>query len=155
MKPEEMWELYTSQIPEGERPASYTAWYFCDNEKDAEELAELVICGIKRATTSLRMLFKEDGSDVPKPGDMSVITDFTGNAKCIIRTIKVYTVPFKDVTAEYAATEGEGDGSLSYWREGHIRFFTRELAELGREMDESVPVVCEEFEKVFPLQEQA
>lgn len=151
MRPEEMWNEYINQLELEEKPAEYTSWYFCDNERDAEELAELVLQGIKRATTSLRLGFKEDGSDMPKPGDHSVVTDYFGNARCIIRTKKIDILPFKDVSAEFARTEGEGDKSLEYWRTGHIAFLGRELATMGKTMDEDVLVVCEEFEKVFPL----
>jgi uncharacterized protein YhfF len=57
-------------------------------------------------------------------------------------------LPFDDVTAEFAAIEGEGDGSLAYWREAHIDFFTRECQRLGRTFDLRMPVVCEQFRVV-------
>ena len=57
MKPEHpsvarMWREYLATL--GEEPSStgrtYSAWHFCDNEKDADELADLVLQGDKRAT---------------------------------------------------------------------------------------------------------
>ena len=33
---------------------------------------------------------------------------------------------FGDVDAQFAWTEGEGDRTLEYWREAHIRFFAAE-----------------------------
>lgn len=65
-----------------------------------------------------------------------------------MRTTKVYTVPFKDVSAEHAAKEGEGDLSLDYWREVHKEFFTEELEEIGESFSEDMLVVCEEFEVI-------
>jgi uncharacterized protein YhfF len=53
---------------------------------------------------------------------------------------------FDQVTAEYAAIEGEGDGSLEYWRDAHWRFFSRECARLGREPTTDMLVVCAVFE---------
>jgi hypothetical protein len=37
----------------------------------------------------------------------------------------VATVPFEEVSEEFAAIEGEGDGSLRYWREVHWTYFGR------------------------------
>lgn len=57
-------------------------------------------------------------------------------------------MPFKDVTADFAAAEGEGDGSLAFWRAAHAAYFTRECARLGRAFSEDMPVVCERFDVV-------
>ena len=54
-------------------------------------------------------------------------------------------VPFGEVTAEFAATEGEGDGSLAFWQRAHREFFSRECAAAGREFTESMQVVCVRF----------
>jgi len=53
--------------------------------------------------------------------------------------------------AEYAAVEGEGDGSLAFWRDGHWRFFTRECRRIGREPSADMPVVCARFELLAVL----
>ena len=42
--------------------------------------------------------------------------------------------------------EGEGDGSLAYWRDAHWAFFSRECARIGRAPSEAMPVVCSVFE---------
>ena len=52
--------------------------------------------------------------------------------------------PSVDIT-----TEGEGDGSLAYWRKVHWEFFTRELSPFGRTPEKSMPVVCERFNVVY------
>ncbi|MDN7183134.1 ASCH domain-containing protein [Caballeronia sp. SEWSISQ10-4 2] len=53
--------------------------------------------------------------------------------------------PRKRVTAEFAASEGEGDLSLSHWQTEHWRFFSDECIRIGRAVDESMPLVCETF----------
>ena len=68
----------------------------------------------------------------------------------MIRTTKVYCRPFREVSAEHAFKEGEGDRSLDYWREVHRDFFTREMDAAGLTFDEDMPVVCEEFLRVYP-----
>jgi uncharacterized protein YhfF len=58
----------------------------------------------------------------------------------------VEVVPFCEVTADYAAIEGEGDGSLEYWRRAHWSFFSRECIRIAREPNERMPVVCSVLE---------
>lgn len=146
-----MWAAYLQIL--GEVPAATdrtcTAWHFCDNERDADELAELARTGRKRATASCLWTCEHEGGPLPKVGDLSVILDWKGEAQCVIRTTRIDLVPFAEVTEEFAWTEGEGDRSLDHWRQGHWQFFSRELQAFGREPDPSMPVLCERFEVVF------
>lgn len=127
----------------------YSAWHFCDNKADADELARLVAGGRKRATAGSAWAYEAEDEPLPQVGDHSVITDWEGSPQAIIRTSSVEVVPFGRVTAEFAAAEGEGDLSLRYWREAHWSAFSRELKGIGREPAEDMPVVCERFEVVF------
>lgn len=148
---EKMWTNYLESL--GESPnntnKTYTSWYFCDNKQDADELAELVLDGTKKATASLYLFYSSENEELPIVGDLSIITNWEGEAKCIIRTSNIDIVPFKDVTEEFAQTEGEGDKSLEYWKRAHKSFFSRELKELGKEFNEDILVVCEKFEVVY------
>ena len=73
--------------------------------------------------------------------------DFCTDAPALItRITSVAVVPYAEVTPEYAAIEGEGDGSLAYWRDAHWAFFSRECARIGRAPSEAMPVVCSVFE---------
>lgn len=146
-----MWRDYlaTPGRPDAAAGAGYSAWYFGDNEQDADELATLVLAGRKRATASALWSYELQGERLPAAGDVSIVTDYGGTAICVIRTTRVDIVPFNEVTAEFAAAEGEGDSSLAYWRRGHWDCFARELAPHGREPAETMPVVCEYFEVVY------
>ena len=125
----------------------YDAWSFGD---DADGLAALVSSGIKTATCSAYDLYEAEGEVLPRVGDTSLILDSRDEAVCIIRTTRVYTVPFDKVSAEHAFREGEGDRSLEYWRKVHEAFFREELASAGLEFSGNSRVVCEEFEVVYP-----
>ena len=140
MDAERMWELFGV---EGE----YEAWSF---GTDADSLAELVLTGRKTATSSAYPLYEAENEPLPKAGEYSVLLDSHENAVCIVRTTKVYVVPFDEVSPYHAYREGEGDLSLAYWREIHRAFFAGEMNSVGKEFDEKMKVVCEEFEKVFP-----
>lgn len=83
---------------------------------------------------------------MPQAGDIEIVVDHLFNPVLLTRLTRVAVVAFNEVSAKYAATEGEGDGSLEHWREGHWRFFSRECARIGRIPSQDMPVVCNEFE---------
>ncbi|MEX0314751.1 MAG: ASCH domain-containing protein [Allomuricauda sp.] len=123
--------------------------HFCDNEKDADTCANLVCKDIKRATSHSLVGLQSRKESMPKIGDFAVVTDWSGKAKCVIRTTSVKLVPYFAINAEHARLEGEGDKSLEYWQKTHWEYYTRELSEFNRIPRESMIVVFEEFEKVF------
>lgn len=125
------------------------ATYFDDNEPSANELGQLVLAGVKRATAGLAWTYELPGAVAPKVGDLTVVTDWQGTALCVIETTRIDVVPFDQVSEEFAATEGEGDGSLRYWREAHEAFFARECARIGREPHPQMPVLCERFQIIY------
>ena len=124
----------------------YEAWAYGG---DPDGLAELTRAGVKTATASAGPLYELEGEPLPETGEHSVILDSRDEAVCVIRTTRVYTVPFDQVSAEQAWREGEGDRSLAYWQKVHEDFFRKELSEAGLEFSPEMPVVCEEFELVF------
>jgi uncharacterized protein YhfF len=128
----------------------YQAWYFGDSAELAHELAELVLHGPKRATAGLSEFNSQMPDVKPVANGYSVITEADGTPRGVIRTTRLEQRPFAEVDAGFAWDEGEGDRTLADWKEGHRRFFTRELAGLGREFDESMLVDLERFELVWP-----
>jgi len=148
MNAKEMWTNYTNQFCENKNK-TYEAWHFSNDEKNANELAELVVNGEKTATASGFCFYKFEHEEIPKVGSFSIVLDWNDNAKCIIRISKVYTLPFNKVTKEHACKEGEGDKTLLYWRNVHKRFFSEELNEYKKAFNENMMVVCEEFEVVW------
>ncbi|MEL6606287.1 MAG: ASCH domain-containing protein [Cyanobacteria bacterium J06614_10] len=121
---------------------------FGDTRKSADALALLVLEGKKQATASLLWDYKVDDS-LPQVGDLAIVTDGIGSPLCLIETVSVEVIPFKDVSVEFAKAEGEGDCSLSYWRSEHWEFFGRVCKKLGKERSLDMPVVCEHFRTVF------
>ena len=144
MNAQEMWEAYSRK---NNISSDYSAWAFGD---DPDTLAQLVLVGTKTATASAAAAYALEGENLPKAGEFSVVLDSKDNAVCVIRSTKVYSIPFSEVRENHAWQEGEGDRSLAYWRLVHERFFSNWMKEVGIEFSESMIVVCEEFEKVYP-----
>jgi uncharacterized protein YhfF len=127
--------------PKGQHRTRPWAFYGPDSE-EVDLLAHLAAERVKQATTSRLSDYQGADDPLPQEGDHSVILDSRGEAVCVIVDEKVTVVPFGAVDAAYAAREGEGDGSLAFWREAHRKAFP------GITDDERV--VCEEFRTIYP-----
>lgn len=152
LSPAIMWSNYLSTLDDANSIAQrgYTAWHFCNNQQDADLLAQLVVEGKKRATCSSLWVYESQDEPLPKVGDHSVVTNWHGTAVCIICATSVNIVAYDQVDERFAAAEGEGDLSLAYWRKAHWDFFTVDLASIGKAPTEKMPLVCERFNVVYP-----
>lgn len=117
----------------------------------SQELLDLIRSGRKRAGTSLLWSAEAEGEALPSVGDIEIVVDHCNRPSIVTRIVQVEVVPFCDVTAQYAATEGEGDGSLDYWRLAHWSFFGRECKRIAREPSQDMPVICSVFEVLHVL----
>lgn len=148
----QFWQRFLSERNLPEDTAYFESFHFELTEKLAEELLSLVLAGQKKATASSLYAFEKEGQRLPEPGDYSIVTNWAGIPRCIIRTAKVTVLPFGDMTFKLWSLEGEDD-SLDSWRRGHQRFFTEEGQEMGYSCSEEMPVVFEEFEVVYREEE--
>jgi uncharacterized protein YhfF len=145
------WEEFQGALGYDASERFYEAFHFDDNEADANELAKLVLLGTKRATAGLQWSFEAAKKPLPRPGVLSVVTNWQTEPQCVIETMHVAIVPFDNVTERFAAIEGEGDKTLRYWREAHWSYFGRECKRISKEPRLRMPVVCEEFRVVYPV----
>ncbi|MDL5032987.1 ASCH domain-containing protein [Pelomonas sp. APW6] len=144
------WQAFSASVGGVDDARFFEACTFGDSQALADELAALVLKGVKRGTAASVGSFEAQGLPLPKPGDLSVMLDGSGAPVGVIETRSIEVLPFKDVTAAFAAVEGEGDGSLAYWREAHRAYFTREADAAGRTFSEDLLVCCECFDLVYP-----
>jgi len=144
-----LWDEFLTAHIEFQNTPTPGVGHFGDNEKDANILADLVTKDIKRATSHSLLGLQLREEPLPKIGDFFIVTDWKGNAKCVVRTTSVKLVPYFAIHAEHARLEGEGNKSLDYWRNVHWEYYIRELEPFGRRPLESMIVVFERFEAVF------
>jgi uncharacterized protein YhfF len=143
-----MWTEFAAAHGLGAAP--HDEFAFGDSEALADELAELVASGPKRATAGLLADYEADGDPVPEPGAYSVVLDGRGQGVAVIRTTEVRVGPLSTVDEAFAWDEGEGDRTLASWLRDHTAFFTRRCVELGLEFSDELTVVFVRFEKVWP-----
>jgi len=113
----------------------------------ADELADLIVKGIKTGTCSGHMFYGEN-DPLPEVGQYTVILNSKDMPVAIVRTTVVEIMPLNEVGEEFATSEGEGDLSYRHWWNGHVKFFAQECEEAGMLFSEDMLVVCETFELV-------
>jgi uncharacterized protein YhfF len=148
MNSEELWNTYKKENGLSAKMKYLDSFHFELTEHWANKLLELVLSGVKKATSSSVRGCETEGGRIPQKGDYSIVTDWDGNAKCVIKVTNVRIIPFQDITYDICRLEGEDD-TLESWRKGHISFFQAEGKALGYEFTEEMPVIFEEFEVVY------
>jgi uncharacterized protein YhfF len=125
------------------------AFAFGDSPETADELADLVLHGPKRATAGLLLDYR-NGEPVPQAGWYSVVLDGSGAPVCVIRTTEVEVKPLREADEAFAWDEGEGDRTLEWWLDAHRSFFSRQCVSLGVEFSDDLLTVFERFELAWP-----
>ncbi len=146
-----LWKEFVSQQGLTDHAAKLPdVWHFCDNEQDANTCLELTLAGKKRATAPSLWYFQTAGEAVPEEGRFDIVTDWDGVARCVIKTTAVTIIPYNQITEHHAQLEGEGDGTLQWWRDAHWAYYSRELAGTEFSPRTDMPIVFQEFVCVFP-----
>ncbi len=137
---EQYWQQVCAHVAEAPRQMPQ-AWAFGANADQADELLDLVVRGIKTATSSLAREYSP-AEPMPEVGEWSVILDGTGRPRATLCTTAVQVLRFDQVDDSHAHAEGEGDRTLATWRSIHDQFWG------GVNPDELV--VCENFMVAHP-----
>jgi len=143
-----LWNDFLHKNPNNKIKETPISFYFCDNKKDADECADLVVKKIKQATATSLWWFEKNNESLPKIGNQYIVTDWNGYAKAVVEVTKVEETPYNQITAEFAQSEGEGDKSLAYWKKVHQAYYTREMEPFNESFDENMIIVCEYFKTI-------
>jgi len=147
----EMWNNYIEANPELKDEEIPESDFFHNNREDANRLAELTLNGKKKASSGLYSLYKQYNVDLPKVGTKQIVTDFDGKAKAIIENTSVDTIPFNEISKDYAELDmGTDVDPLEKWKKAHWDFFESFLKENGEKPTEDMLVVCVRFETIWP-----
>ncbi|APQ17521.1 ASCH domain-containing protein [Maribacter hydrothermalis] len=143
-----MWGNYLKNHLEDVFHEAPKTMHFGDNEQDANEIAKLIKNGTKKAISYSLLGLQNRNEPLPKIGDYIVVTDWSGEAQCIVSTKAVSLKPYFSIDETYAQLEGNGDKTLNSWKKYYWDFFTKELQKFNRQPRESMIVVCQTIEKV-------
>ncbi len=145
------WQDYLATLPSGlfNNDREPIVDQFGDHPQLANELAQLVLAGIKTATCSALWEWETEGSALPEVGLKTIVLDGDNCPVCIIETTEVTIRPFIEVDAQFAYDEGEDNRSLEAWRRGHWDYFSRVLPLIGKLPTPEMQLVCECFRVVY------
>ena len=115
----------------------------------ADWLADLVIEGKKKATTSGYVFYELEKEALPQTGEYYIVLNGAEEPVAVIQIQSVEVVPMNEVTEEFALAEGAGD--YHFWWDAHEKFFTELLKTYDKEFSPDMLVVCERFIKVYPI----
>ncbi len=144
MTAKEMWQVFSDY--QNISHSIYSAWQFGDTP---DELADLVLMGIKTSSSSAFELYQFVDTRISEKGDYHIVLNSKNEAVCIIQTTKVSILPFHQIGEKEALAEG--DGSLKNWSNIHVRYFTEELRKHDLDFRYDMLLVYEEFKRVYPL----
>lgn len=144
---ERYWQQFLTDTHRLADTRYHEAFHFDLNKKSANELLKLVLSGKKKATSSSVYEWQRD-NNTPKEGDLSIVTDWDGMPACIIKTTKIQTIPFCEISFELCSKEGE-DTCLETWQQNHERFFKADGKVRGYTFTWDMPVIFEEFEVIY------
>lgn len=149
---ETFWRSFLDSLHADEsRPQGYyEAFRFGNTPRMADELAGLVLRGIKTATSDLLWALEAKGKIPQRVGDFHIVLKWSGDPVCIIQTVELRVMPFRDVDAAFAYDYGEGDRTVEWWRQNLWEYYAEEGRALGREPHQDMPLVCERFQVVYP-----
>jgi uncharacterized protein YhfF len=118
---------------------------FGDHVEMADNLIDLVLQGIKRATAGAVVAFAHDGEALPHIGSRWIATDGTSRPRAVLRCTDVRIGPLSSVDDSFAWDEGENDRTRAGWLAAHTNFFSRYLPTIGEKFDPDIEVVFERF----------
>jgi uncharacterized protein YhfF len=118
--------------------------------KDADEGAELIIAGVKTATSSAHWHYRD--GQIPFVGASSVVVDGADRPRGVVETVRVEHVAFSAVDASFASAYGAGPRTLEWWRDAIGDWYRSDAARHGRTFDVDTVIICEWFRLIarFP-----
>ena len=111
-----------------------------------DELAQLVVDGVKTATCNALKLYELNNRPVPQCGDYHIILNKDFEPVCVIQITSVNIKKYDEIDEKFAIAEG--DGSYENWDDIHVRFFTEQLGLFNEPFHRQIELVCQLFRVV-------
>jgi uncharacterized protein YhfF len=112
----------------------------------ADELLAFVARGTKRATTGALVELAQLDDPLPAIGQLWGLLDGAGVPRFVVETVDVVPGRLDEVTPAFAWDEGEDDGTLESWQEGHRSWGLQ----LGVKDPDRLEVLFERFRVIWP-----
>ena len=145
-----LWRAYTATLTAPLIEDEPSIEQFGNSAAMADELAELVLAGTKRASADLPAALATERTPLPRIGGHWIVCDGAGRPVCVVRSVELRLGPLCSVDDSFAWDEGEGDRTRASWLAEHESFFRRVQHAQGIEWSGDCEVLFERFRVVWP-----
>ncbi len=119
---------------------------FGSSPSEINDLANKVLTGEKIATSSLLDYYLINKKKRSEVGDLFSILNAEDKEVAIVRIEKIQTIKFGGINDIFA--KEEGDGTLEKWLAIHKPYYTKQLSEIGKQLNAETLLICEWFKVV-------
>jgi uncharacterized protein YhfF len=123
---------------------------FGNGPAHADELLAFVTRGTKRATVGALLELAQLDDPLPTVGQLWGLLDGAGEPRFVAETVDVVPGRLDEVTPAFAWDEGEDDGTLESWMEGHRGWGLQ----LGVADPDRLEVLFERFRVIWPVRDR-
>ena len=146
----DIWDSYTGANSKSGNIEMPDYWHFHNNREDANRLAGLIVTGKKKAMSEPYYWYESDDTEMDEIGAKHIIIDFDGKAQAIIEIKRIDTIPFNQISKDFAALDmGTDIEPLKKWKKAHWDFFLTAMKQDGKKPTEEMLIVCEWFETIW------
>jgi uncharacterized protein YhfF len=143
------WERAQQAVPELQSAGGCQWRWIGLDAPTTRQIFELIRAGDKTGTFTLPWLVERGERPPPQVGDCLVLVDYDGTPTLLVRTRRVHTVPFGDMTNEDTAVDGSPVRDIAVWRPLHTAYWGAMLEPYGLAVADDMPVIVEAFELLF------
>ena len=143
------WARAQSAVPELQSAAGCQWRWIGLDAPTTRQIFDLIRVGDKTGTFTLPWLVARGERPPPQVGDSLVLVDYDGTPTLLVRTRRVHTVAFGDMTNEDTAVDGSPVRDIAVWRPLHTAYWGAMLEPYGLAVADDMPVIVEAFELLF------
>ena len=143
------WERAQQAVPELQSVGGCQWRWIGLDAPTTRQIFELIRAGDKTGTFTLPWLVERGERPPPQVGDCLVLVDYDGTPTLLVRTRRVHTLPFGDMTNEDTAVDGSPVRDIAVWRPLHTVYWGAMLEPYGLTVADEMPVIVEAFELLF------
>ena len=143
-KQEKRIKKYFEKYVNDDNPVLYDYFSFEGDKKTSDYYLSLILEEKKKVMITPLYAYTEEENDMPILNSYSVIMDWEGYPRCIIKTTKVSIIPFNNITKEIVDLEGENT-TLEEWKASNEKYYKEDAIEYGYSFSSDMELCVEEF----------
>ena len=144
------WQSAMRASPDTVRGDAYRVRAIGNTPEAMSSILGHVLRGDKRGTFSLPWLHAKNPANAPKVGDYVVLVGFDGKPAALVTTTELEHVTYDTITGAHTAIDGPGVRDLTVWKGVHQPHWTKQLAAVGLQFANDMPVIVEHFKLLYP-----